>query len=60
MLLGKEIKGKPVPMAELNLKMGTAVVEGKVFAAECYETTAARHVDADLRHDGLPELRHRA
>ena len=37
-LLGKEIKGKPVSMSELNVKMGTAIVEGKVFAAECRET----------------------
>ena len=37
-LLGKEIKGKPVSMTELNVKMGTAIVEGKVFAAECRET----------------------
>ena len=25
-------------MGELNLKMGTAVVEGRVFAVECRET----------------------
>ena len=37
-LLGKEIKGKPVSMTELNVKMGTAIVEGRVFAAECRET----------------------
>ena len=37
-LLGKEIKGKPVSMTGLNVKMGTAIVEGKVFAAECRET----------------------
>ena len=37
-LLGKEIKGKPVSMTELNVKMGMAIVEGKVFAAECRET----------------------
>ena len=43
--MGKEIKGKPVSMTELNVKMGTAIVEGKVFAAECRETKRARYVD---------------
>ena len=37
-LMGKPIKGKPIPMVELNPKMGAIVLEGKVFAAECYET----------------------
>ena len=37
-LMGKEIKGKTVSMEGLNPKMGGVVVEGKVFAAECYET----------------------
>ena len=37
-LMGKEIKGKVVSMEGLNPKMGGVVVEGKVFAAECYET----------------------
>ena len=37
-LMGREIKGKPVPIDSLNPKMGAVVVEGKVFAAECYET----------------------
>ena len=37
-LLGKEIKGKAVSMEGLNPKMGGVVLEGKVFAAECYET----------------------
>ena len=37
-LMGKEIKGKPVTMEGLNPKMGGVVVEGKVFASECYET----------------------
>ena len=37
-LLGKEIKGKAVTMEGLNPKMGGVVVEGKVFASECYET----------------------
>ena len=35
---GKVIKGKPVPMEGLTVKMGTVVVEGRVFAAECRET----------------------
>ena len=38
LLYGKEIKGKVIPIAELNLKMGMAVVEGRVFGMECYET----------------------
>ena len=37
-LFGKEIKGKTVTMEGLNPKMGNVVVEGKVFASECYET----------------------
>ena len=37
-LLGREIKGKAVSMEGLNPKMGSVVLEGKVFAAECYET----------------------
>lgn len=37
-LLGKEIKARAIPMEGLNPKMGGIVVEGKVFAAECYET----------------------
>ena len=37
-LFGKEIKGKIVSMEGLNPKMGNIVVEGKVFASECYET----------------------
>ena len=37
-LFGKEIKGKGVSMEGLNPKMGNIVVEGKVFASECYET----------------------
>ena len=37
-LMGKEIRGKAVSMEGLNPKMGTVVVEGKVFATECYET----------------------
>ena len=37
-LMGKAIKSRPGPMKDLNLKMGTATVEGKVFAFECRET----------------------
>jgi len=37
-LLGKPIKARPGPMQQLDLKMGTATVAGKVFAAECQET----------------------
>ena len=37
-LMGKPIKGKPIPMVDLNPKMGAVVLEGKVFAAELYET----------------------
>ena len=37
-LMGKEIKGKAVSMEGLNPKMGGVVLEGQVFAAECYET----------------------
>ena len=37
-LMGNPIKARPGPMKDLNLKMGTATVEGKVFAFECRET----------------------
>ena len=37
-LMGKPIKAKAIPMVALNPKMGAIVVEGKVFAAEMYET----------------------
>ena len=37
-LMGKDIRGKAVSMEGLNPKMGTIVVEGKVFSAEMYET----------------------
>lgn len=37
-LMGNPIKGKPVLMSTLDLKMGNATVSGKVFAAECRET----------------------
>ena len=37
-IMGKEIKGKAVPMEGDNLKVGGIVVEGKVFAVESYET----------------------
>ena len=37
-LMGKPIKTRPGPMRELDLKMGTATVAGKVFAFECRET----------------------
>ena len=37
-LMGKPIKGKAIPMVDLNPKMGAIVVEGKVFSAELRET----------------------
>ena len=37
-LMGKPIKAKYIPIKELNLKMGNATVQGKVFAFECQET----------------------
>ena len=37
-IMGNPIKAKAVPIKELNLKMGTATVEGKVFFYECQET----------------------
>jgi len=37
-LLGKPIKARPIPMRDLNLKLGTVTVEGKVFSASCEET----------------------
>ena len=38
LLYGREIKGKPVPIRSLNLKMGPAVITGRVFSADCHET----------------------
>ena len=37
-ILGNPIKGKSMLMRDLNLKTGTAIVTGKVFAFECRET----------------------
>ena len=37
-LMGNPIKARPVAMKEINLKMGTATVCGKVFFFECQET----------------------
>ncbi|MBP3493290.1 MAG: PolC-type DNA polymerase III [Oscillospiraceae bacterium] len=37
-LMGKPIRAKAISMEGLNPKMGVAVVEGRVFACECYET----------------------
>lgn len=37
-LMGKAVKTRPGPMGDLNLKMGTATVAGKVFSFECRET----------------------
>jgi len=37
-IMGNQIKGKSIPMKELSLKLGSAVVTGKVFAFECRET----------------------
>ena len=42
-LMGKPIKAKAIPMVDLNPKMGAIVVEGKVFAAEMYETRRPGH-----------------
>ena len=33
-IYGKPFKGKPIPMDEVSLDLGTAIVEGKVFAVE--------------------------
>ena len=38
MIWGKPFTGKVTPIRELNIKMGNAIVEGRVFKAECYET----------------------
>ena len=36
-IMGREIKGHPMPMSELNPKAGNVVVEGKVFKCEFRE-----------------------
>ena len=38
MVWGKPFTGKVTPIRKLNIKMGNAIVEGRVFKAECYET----------------------
>ena len=38
MVWGKPFTGKVTPIRELNIKMGNAIVEGRVFKAEFYET----------------------
>ena len=40
-ILGHEIKGRVLPMSELNPKAGRVVVEGKVFKFDCHETRRA-------------------
>ena len=37
-LMGSTIRGRPVEMSKLNLKMSLATVEGKVFDFDCKET----------------------
>ncbi len=37
-LWGKAFTGKLTPIRELNIKQGNAIVEGRVFKSECYET----------------------
>ena len=37
-LWGKSFTGKLTPIRELNIKQGNAIVEGRVFKSECYET----------------------
>ena len=37
-LWGKAFTGKLTPIRELNIKQGSAIVEGRVFKSECYET----------------------
>jgi len=37
LIMGREIKGRPMPMTELNPKAGNVVVEGKVFKCEFRE-----------------------
>jgi len=38
-IYGKSFKGVPVPMQDLNLNMGTVIVQGRVFAVEHKELT---------------------
>lgn len=37
-LYGNRIKGRPIEMKELNLKLRQVTVAGKVFAVDCHET----------------------
>ena len=37
LIMGREIKGRPMPMSELNPKAGNVVVEGRVFKCEFRE-----------------------
>ena len=37
-LWGKAFTGKLTPIDQLNIKQGIAIVEGRVFKSECYET----------------------
>ena len=37
-LWGKAFTGKLTPIGQLNIKQGNAIVEGRVFKSECYET----------------------
>lgn len=37
-IMGREIKGHPMPMSELNVRAGNVIVEGKVFKCDFHET----------------------
>ena len=54
-LLGKEIKGKPVSMTELNPKNGYGHRGGQGLCRRVPGDQAPRYVDVELRHDGLSE-----
>ena len=49
-IMGREIKGHPMPMSELNPKAGNVVVEGKVFKCEFRELRPVGYFAAKLFH----------
>ena len=36
-IMGKAVKGKPMPISDINLESGKVIIQGEIFAVECRE-----------------------
>ena len=52
-LLGKEFKGKATPISELNLKMGMAVVEGRLQLRDWTDKDGGKRRSAEVIADNV-------